>query len=175
MFRRPNSKPSRSICRTDVAVRAPPASVRFFATHIDSDLCNLRRWHRRRDVFLGHLSDQIGRHPVVMISLSIVSAAAIVFYFRKQHRLVISSTHFDRPRRRYCVGARLPPGLLSLSPAEIVPLRVKSRLPRAIRCRSTIRENQSNGLANSAYLKSAGSFRSVVQIPHASGMPTMSQ
>jgi NAD(P)-dependent dehydrogenase (short-subunit alcohol dehydrogenase family) len=53
------------LSRTDAAVGALPASVRFFATHIDSDLCNLRRWHRRRDVFSRPPSDQIGRHPVV--------------------------------------------------------------------------------------------------------------
>jgi hypothetical protein len=38
-----------------------------------------------------------------------------------------------------------------------------------------LRENQANDSASFVYLKSAGNFRSVVQIPHASGMPTMSQ
>jgi hypothetical protein len=45
----------------------------------------------------------------------------------------------------------------------------------AVGCRGIIRENQSTGSANSVYLKSAGNFRSVFQIPHVSGMPTMSQ
>src|SRR5206468_12735634 len=63
----------------NAAVRDLPADVPIFADHADGHLRCLRRRHRHDDVFPGRLSDQIGRRPVVLISLGIAAAGAVIF------------------------------------------------------------------------------------------------